>query len=191
MAPKANFGTEYIEYSGTSMATPHIAGVVALLLQADPNLDPAQVKYILTRTTQVDYYSGSPDNTEGYGYVDVATAIESISQLSDNLISLSIDLAISVNSVYRGRRFFGNTLEITVRVYDANGNPVAGVWVLVWVVDSTGVQIDVIATQTGSDGSVTVSVDIGTSTGTFYVNALGDDYYNGYHYAFSSNSVTV
>ncbi len=41
---------QYATYSGTSMATPHVAGVVALMLNANPNLTDAQVRQIVTET---------------------------------------------------------------------------------------------------------------------------------------------
>lgn len=40
----------YATYNGTSMATPHVAGVVALMLSANSNLTPTQVRDIVTGT---------------------------------------------------------------------------------------------------------------------------------------------
>src|SRR5439155_14921877 len=40
----------YGQLSGTSMATPHVSGVVALLLAQEPGLTPVQVKERLART---------------------------------------------------------------------------------------------------------------------------------------------
>ncbi|MFP5114128.1 S8 family serine peptidase [Bacillaceae bacterium C204] len=49
---KVSFGysTAYQRMSGTSMATPHVAGIAALLLQAHPDYTPADVKTILMNT---------------------------------------------------------------------------------------------------------------------------------------------
>ncbi|NES99516.1 MAG: S8 family serine peptidase [Sphaerospermopsis sp. SIO1G1] len=41
---------KYANYSGTSMATPHVAGVAALMLSANPNLTATQVRDIIINT---------------------------------------------------------------------------------------------------------------------------------------------
>jgi aqualysin 1 len=51
--------------SGTSMATPHVAGTLAMLLQIQPGLTPAETELFLTRTASVDKVTnpgvGSPN----------------------------------------------------------------------------------------------------------------------------------
>jgi hypothetical protein len=49
---------DYEVRSGTSMATPHVAGVAALVLNANPTLTPAQVEYILTTTANRNGLTG-------------------------------------------------------------------------------------------------------------------------------------
>jgi serine protease AprX len=71
--------------SGTSMASPHVAGAVAVLLEANPDLTPTQVQQVLQTTARpvlaVDA-TGAATTTEapfwqvGYGRVDLADAVE-------------------------------------------------------------------------------------------------------------------
>ncbi|MCR4406014.1 MAG: S8 family peptidase [Anaerolineae bacterium] len=61
----------YTKASGTSMATPHATGAVALLLQTAPGLSPAQVKELLTQTAKD---LGFEANTQGAGRADVYQA---------------------------------------------------------------------------------------------------------------------
>jgi len=49
---------DYKVGSGTSMATPQVAGVAALVLNANPTLTPAQVEYILTTTANRNGLTG-------------------------------------------------------------------------------------------------------------------------------------
>jgi serine protease AprX len=59
----------YVSGSGTSMATPFTAGAVALLLDANPSLNPAEVKNLVTATAR-DIGVPGADNDSGYGLID-------------------------------------------------------------------------------------------------------------------------
>ena len=74
-------------FSGTSAASPMVAGVCALLKQADPSLRPQDIKNILKFTAR-DITTGTnahnrtagpgPDGATGFGLVDALRAIETV-----------------------------------------------------------------------------------------------------------------
>ena len=65
--------------SGTSMATPCVAGITALWLQADPTLTPEQVKEIMASTAIKDtYVTGTYASHFGNGKIDALAGIEEI-----------------------------------------------------------------------------------------------------------------
>ena len=63
----------YLTLSGTSMATPVVAGTAALMLQANPNLTPNLVKAILQFTAQE--YPGYDALTQGTGFLNARGAV--------------------------------------------------------------------------------------------------------------------
>ncbi|MCJ7443840.1 MAG: S8 family peptidase [Methanotrichaceae archaeon] len=86
----ANSGNGYSSMSGTSMAVPLVAGASALLLQANPNLEPFDIKRILLRTTD-DLGEKGADNTYGYGALNLTAALESLKKKSNKLARPSLE----------------------------------------------------------------------------------------------------
>jgi subtilisin family serine protease len=71
----------YMTKSGTSMATPMIAGTVALMLQKNSSLTPAQVKDILENTAKplkVNLTDPIPNNVYGWGRVQAKCAVDNV-----------------------------------------------------------------------------------------------------------------
>jgi serine protease AprX len=84
LAPVEN--GDYNTISGTSMATPHVSGIVAQLFQANPAATPAQVEAALETTAHkytdgAAYEPGTNGTTsfdKGHGLVDVVAAVAAI-----------------------------------------------------------------------------------------------------------------
>ena len=72
----------YTFMSGTSMATPHVAGAIALMLEANPNLSPMEIRDIL-EATAIDLGDAGYDNVYGAGRIDVVAAVEAAMAQTD------------------------------------------------------------------------------------------------------------
>ena len=70
-------GTGYVAYDGTSMATPCVSGVLALLLDAEPELTPAALDSII-ELTAVSAGNIVKNNITGSGRVDALAAINAL-----------------------------------------------------------------------------------------------------------------
>ncbi|MFQ5906418.1 MAG: S8 family serine peptidase, partial [bacterium] len=61
-------------WSGTSMACPHVAGLMALMLSKNPSLTPAEIDSIIEMTA-VDRGPGGKDNSYGAGRINCLAAV--------------------------------------------------------------------------------------------------------------------
>jgi subtilisin family serine protease len=68
-------GYQYLD--GTSMAGPHVAGVVALMCAANPTLDVETIKQVLMDTA-IDKGIAGEDNTYGHGFIDAYAAVGAV-----------------------------------------------------------------------------------------------------------------
>lgn len=72
---QANSTDKYIDYSGTSMATPFTSGTAALIFDANPSLTATQVVNLLISTAQ-DWGPAGQDMDYGFGRLDGYAAIK-------------------------------------------------------------------------------------------------------------------
>ncbi|ASS77217.1 hypothetical protein CIG75_12615 [Tumebacillus algifaecis] len=73
--PSTYPNNRYAALSGTSMASPHVAGVAALIRSINPALSPAEVRSIIQNTAD-DLGPEGHDEYYGYGQINVANAIK-------------------------------------------------------------------------------------------------------------------
>jgi subtilisin family serine protease len=74
-APDRVTTTALPSFAGTSASAPHVAGTVALLLQVDPSLTPADVERVIGETA-LDVGAAGYDLEAGYGRIDAEAAVD-------------------------------------------------------------------------------------------------------------------
>lgn len=164
----------YQAWDGTSMATPHVSGVAALVWSADPTWTNAEIRDALVSTAE-DLGDPGRDVAFGYGLVQAKAALDYLGgstpppppppEDETMLVSITTDKATYVDR---------NVVQITVSVVDeAAGTAVSGAAVSLNVTAANGTQ-KALSGTTDASGVVTLSYRISTrkgGTGTYTIDA--------------------
>jgi hypothetical protein len=102
--------------SGTSMATPHTAGVVGLMLQEDPHLSLEETREILSASA-VDLGQPGKDNDFGEGRIDAFEALRLVRSGGKARLTVSAGTQKAKIQVNPGGREFHTNSEGMVRVF--------------------------------------------------------------------------
>lgn len=102
-------------YTGTSMASPHVAGVAALVKSINSTLTNAQIRNIL-ETTAEDLGTAGWDQYFGYGIVDAYAAVQAANPVN---LSPVADFTFTTNLL---------TATFTDQSYDPDGTIVSWSW---------------------------------------------------------------
>ncbi|HBT49004.1 MAG: Subtilisin-like serine protease [Caldanaerobacter subterraneus] len=168
-AAKANSVNGYVTYSGTSMATPFVAGTVALMLNANPNLTPNDAKNIIMSTAK-SWGPPSKNVDYGAGRLDGYEAIRVAGNFRGNNIDAPNHYYISgylPGSRYSDIWTFNATntsypIAITLIIPDwANYNPDFDIYLY----DPSGT---LIKSSTGTQRQETITI-LPSQTGTYYI----------------------
>ncbi len=85
--------SNHFKLEGTSMSSPHVAGIVALMFQKNKCLTSNQVKTLLTENAATDSFTGTgssiPNNEWGYGKADALATMKDVATLSGETCGLT------------------------------------------------------------------------------------------------------
>lgn len=119
---------DFARLSGTSMSSPVVAGVVALILDANPTLTPAQVKDIIVQTAREDNHTGvipaSGDVQWGHGKINAYRAVQlALGVVGTVELKVGLDWTISPNpaSNYISINNLDKAELTSVLIIDVNG----------------------------------------------------------------------
>ena len=166
----------YEAWDGTSMATPHVSAVAALVWSWDPSLTNVEIRNALTAAAQ-DLGTAGRDVYYGYGLVQARAALEYLGYGGTTPVEQTLVATISTNkSTYVN----GEKVTVTITVKDQNGVPVPSASVSVKLTPPSGSQTTYDGI-TGTTGVYSFTYRINTrKTGTGTYNLLATVSKTGY-----------
>lgn len=159
-------------WNGTSMASPHVAGVAALILEKHPAFTPAQVKQVL-ESTAIDLGRTGRDQYFGSGLVDANAATSALTSKVVLSANYTVDnTGIAPAAYYPAIPADGaSAVPIRLTVADADGNLISGVNASI-TADKGMLNQNVVAITDGS-GEVILTSDDSPGTATITANVEG------------------
>lgn len=146
-------GGGYGTMSGTSMASPHVAGAAALVWATDPALTNDAVRLALASTAQ-DLGSAGRDNLYGYGLVRADSAVAAVTPVAPAII---VTVTTDKDSYVIGTA----TATVGVMVTDEHGEPIAGLDSSAFEAELDGTSVEItFDPMLGEPGCYTGSLDI-------------------------------
>jgi subtilisin family serine protease len=171
----------YVSYNGTSMATPHVTGAVAVLRSINPNLTVDELESALTQGA-VDLGTLGPDNNFGAGRLDLFQSAQLVIGAGPGQPDLVITSLLNPPATVVA----GGSFTVTDTTKNSGTATAGG--------STTRYRLSTDATITGSDvlltgsrsvpslatgvssgGSIAVTVPSTVAPGTYYLGACADD----------------
>jgi len=120
------YQSSLMQVDGTSFASPYVAGIIALMKQANPLLAPDEIKQLIIDTA-VDYGTPGPDYAYGYGVIRPVSIFNQL-VLPDSpfLYTKRVDLDDQDGGNGNGYLEQGERIHLTVPVFNS-GVDVSGV----------------------------------------------------------------